>query len=480
MRKRNGDREGTARHVMDGELADSNEQELQKIGIGGADPLTKKKNRQKARKKVLLERSLTAVGEESSENCLPARWEDSRAVKAGRDTSKDAEGRNSAYHETTAKPSPKKAGKREGASRWAMALMALFVLLALGVLAGAYAYSQRWGKEASPPAETPTGGETEQPSRVIFVREDGTESGMLSAPELYAACADTAVSILTESEGRTGVGSGFFLRSDGYIGTSYHVIEGSEALTAVLSDGRRYEATPVAGNALCDLALLKIEGEGFCAVTPGSSSELLVGERVYAIGTPASLDYAGSISSGEVSYLGRTVRLGEDSEAGEEKKMTLIQTTAPVNRGNSGCPLFDGYGKLVGIVTMRLGDSFAGVGFAIPADGALPILQAMMEGRDVDEALLSSVAVRAPKLGVQGEADSEGGVFGVRIVGFSQGVTDPQGLKEGDLILLIDGVAVCVASDIRLALREKDPGESVSVTVLRGAQSLTFEVILRD
>ncbi len=477
MRKRNEDRERARRKFADGDLADSNEQELEKTDIGRGESTVSGKGDSKPSKKRLSERIPQSVREESSENVLPTPWEENRMIRAETDTPDYTSAKESSDEKEFTKSNREKGKKRAGFLWRAVALMALFVLLALTILAGAYAYSARWEEETPPPTADDTEAET-APSRVIFVRQDGSEIGRLTAPELYAACADTVVSILTESEGRESVGSGFFLRSDGYIGTAYHVIEGSQSQTVVLSDGSRYNATLVAGNALTDLALLKIEGQGFPAVTPGASSELLVGERVYAIGTPASLDYAGSISSGEVSYLGRTVRTYREDTGAPEKKMTLIQTTTPVNRGNSGCPLFDGYGNLVGIVTMRLGDTFAGIGFAIPADGALPILNAMIEGAALDDGLLSSVAVSAPRLGVLGEADSEGGVCGVRIVGFPEGETEGQGLKAGDLILRIDGQPVCTTAQIQYALREKDPEDKVSVTVLRGAQSLTFEIVL--
>ena len=213
-------------------------------------------------------------------------------------------------------------------------------------------------------------------------------------------------------------------------------------------------------------------------MTFGSSEELLIGEKVFAIGTPASVDYAGSMSSGEVSYLRRTVRINEETTGALQKKMTLIQTTAPVNPGNSGCPLFDEYGHLVGVITMKLGNSFAGIGFAIPSDGALSVLRAMMEGEPLSDTLLSSIAVSAPRLGVLGEADNMNGIYGIRVVGFADGAASAQVLKVGDLMTRIDETPICSASDIDIALREKNPGDTVQVTVLRGAQSLTFEVIL--
>ena len=116
------------------------------------------------------------------------------------------------------------------------------------------------------------------------------------------------------------------MSEDGYIGTVCHVVAGMESIRVVLPDGDTYEAQVVGSNERCDLALLKIDAEGLEPVSFGSSEALLTGERVVAIGTPASLDYAGSICSGEVSYNRRTVKIHSQSTGVLEKKMKLIQT----------------------------------------------------------------------------------------------------------------------------------------------------------
>ena len=317
-----------------------------------------------------------------------------------------------------------------------------------------------------------------KPDRVVFVKQYDDESGILTTAELYAKCVDSVVSILTKREKSSGVGSGFFLTSDGYIATANHVVEGMDSLTVVEADGTRHSAVLVAGNALTDLALLKIEKNDCPPLSFASSEELLIGERVIAIGTPASLDYAGSVCSGELSYVGRRVTIyGRDGQI--QKKMNLLQTDASLNPGNSGCPLFDEYGNVVGIVTMRLGDTYEGMGFAIPSSGAMQILHAMMQGEELSEALLSAVSTTAPSLGILGEAQSEDGICGVRVLDFSSS-TAPISyiLKKGDLIVQIDGTPVASRADVASALGQKIPGDTVAVTVLRGGQWLTFRVSL--
>lgn len=382
--------------------------------------------------------------------------------------------------------SPRKGRKRRAGNGSAIlcgTVMVLSLAAAMTLLVGLALTVGRYAtEEQTPSAEsqamdamgTPAGEE-----KLVFVRQYDDGDGLLSTPELYAGCAPSAVSVLVRNASSSGVGSGFILSADGYIATANHVVEGMESLTVVLSDGTRYEAFLVAGNALTDLALLKIDAQGLPAVTFGESGELLTGERVVAIGTPAAAEYAGSLCTGEVSYAERQVVIYDDGTGVPQKKLTLIQTDAPVNHGNSGCPLFDEYGRVVGMITMKLGDRYTGIGFAIPSDGARAILEAMMRGEELTDGLLSAVGVPAPRLGIIGDAAQSDGIFGVRILRFSSSdCSAAKTLKAGDLILQIDDTVIVSASDISTAILKKNPSDRVAVTVLRGGQRLTFEVIL--
>ena len=185
-----------------------------------------------------------------------------------------------------------------------------------------------------------------------------------------AACASSVVSILAEREEGQSVGSGFFLSEDGYIATAQHVVAGAKRITVRLSGGKEYNAVTVWGDGMTDLALLKINARGLRPLAFGSSASLVPGERVVAIGTPVSLDYAGSVDTGEVSYPKRSVRIyGENGTL--QKKMTLIQTNTALNPGNSGCPLLNGAGEVIGVVTMKLGSGYEGMSFAILSPGRL-------------------------------------------------------------------------------------------------------------
>ena len=312
--------------------------------------------------------------------------------------------------------------------------------------------------------------------RVIWVHEYGEAEGAMSTPELYEACRKSVVSIRTEKGEGVGIGSGFVWRSDGYIATAAHVVEGCERIEVMLWDERRFEADLVGSDDLTDLALLKIECNGLMPVVIGESDELLTGERVVAIGTPASLDYAGSVCSGEVSCARRTVKIYSEESGLLEKKMKLIQMSAPVNPGNSGCPLFDGFGRVVGVVTMKLGQSFSGIGFAIPSEGATQILDAMLRGEKPSDGVLAAVSVRPASLGIEGESYEIGGTYGVRITRVIDTGESP--LRTGDMLLNIEQTAVRSASDVEKTLQSYEPGDHALVTVLRNGQRLTFEVIL--
>ena len=372
-----------------------------------------------------------------------------------------------------------KTEKKHGTARYAIVLTLLF-LCAVVICAFAVSLGRKYAQEeALVEEEEKVSSETTGKEKIVFVRPYDDESGLLSLPELYEKYAPSVVSIRTQGKNGSGVGSGFFLREDGYLATVAHVVEGMESITVVTSEGKSFRASLVASNEMTDLALLKIEGNGFPAVTFGASGELLTGERVVAIGTPASLDYAGTLSSGEISYGLRTVKIYDGSGQILQKKMKLLQTSVPLNPGNSGCPLFDEYGRVVGIVTMKLGADFEELGFAIPSDGASEILGRMMRGEVLTEEVLSAVSVCAPRLGVLGESDELDGIAGVRVVRFFTNTCDAAiKLREGDLIIGLDGEPVATAEQMTSLVQAKNPGDGVLVTVLRSGQRLTFEVIL--
>ncbi len=315
--------------------------------------------------------------------------------------------------------------------------------------------------------------------KTIFIKEFDSKSGALTPQEIYASCLDSVVSIQAFSKNTEGIGSGFIYSADGYIATAHHVIADMNEINVILSDGSKHKAELVASNDLCDLALLKIETDGLKAVSFGSSSSLLVGEELVAIGTPASLDFAGTMTRGDLSYNARRVYIYDDESGDLKKKMTLLQTSAALNPGNSGGPVFDIYGKVVGIVTMKLGDGFDGIGFAIPTDAAIPILEDMKNGNTPSRDKLSAIASQAARLGIMGISAKKGDTLGVEIREISEcGGDADEKLCVGDLITSLADKAIDSTETLALALAKHDPEDIVAVTVLRSGQLLTFNVIL--
>ena len=316
--------------------------------------------------------------------------------------------------------------------------------------------------------------------RIVYVREYDSESGVLTTQEIYDKCLPSVVSISVSKDGGSGTGSGFIISEDGYIVTANHVIENATAINIILSDSNVYSARVIDGNDFTDVALIKIDATGLTPIQIGSSSDLLVGDNVVAIGTPASLNFAGSLAAGHVSYQKRIFKIS-DGNGAVEKKMTLIQTNALVNPGNSGCPLINEYGEAVGIVTMKLNSTYyEGMCFAIPLDAAMPIIEAMRDGEPYSH-LLSAISSYPAKIGISIRNTTVPGTeeFGMKIDGFTANHYDSvTKMKVGDIITHLNGVKIDSSAEFSLLLDKCKPSDKVSITFYRDGQYQTVYVTL--
>ena len=301
------------------------------------------------------------------------------------------------------------------------------------------------------------------------------ESLFLTVPEIYSQNTASVVSIYAKGENTSGIGSGFIISEDGYIATVSHVVAGMTEITVIFNDGEGFPATVVGANDFCDLALLKIERTGLAPVAIGKSSELSIGEQVVAIGTPVSLDYSNSLSYGVVSYDLRDLYIRSNNVL--EKKMRLIQVDATLNPGNSGCPLFDGTGNAVGIVTMKL-SNYDSICFAIPIDAAMRIFEAMKTGEALSDELVASVSRKPARLGIKA-GEGEGGVIIHKI---EENASDDikKSLKAGDIITAVNDTAVNDINILRRIIERLEPGDEITITVSRNGQSLTIPLILTN
>lgn len=271
---------------------------------------------------------------------------------------------------------------------------------------------------------------------------------------------------------QTSLGSGVVLSADGYILTNNHVVDGADALE-VVAEGETYEAKLIGTDPSSDLAVIKVDGATLKPIELGNSADLVVGEWVMAAGSPFGMEQ--SVSTGIVSAVNRSYA---DEESGAIYT-NMIQTDAAINSGNSGGALVDAEGKLIGINTLIMSTSgtSSGVGFAIPVDYAAGIAEQIIQGKSPSHAQMgiSMITVNdqiAQRFGLE---STEGAYINSLVSG---GAADKAGLKEGDVIVKVDGDEIISSSDLVLAVRAHNPGDQVQVTYLRDGKEETTTVTL--
>lgn len=279
----------------------------------------------------------------------------------------------------------------------------------------------------------------------------------------------------TQEYTQSSLGSGVILSGDGYILTNYHVIEGADKLQVVASGGE-YEAKVVGTDPSSDLAVIKIEASGLPAVEIGSSSDLVTGEWVMAVGSPFGLEQ--SVSTGIVSAVSRSSSSLYSSES-EAIYTNMIQTDAAINPGNSGGALVDKNGKLIGINTLiaSTSGSSSGVGFAIPVDYAMKIAEQIIAGQTPSYAQLGvSLTTVNSSVAARYNLPVSEGAYVTRVT--SNSGASEAGITEGDIITKVGDSKVTSASDLIIAVRSHNPGDMVSVTFNRSGSEQTVDVVL--
>ncbi|MBP3581107.1 MAG: trypsin-like peptidase domain-containing protein, partial [Clostridia bacterium] len=330
-----------------------------------------------------------------------------------------------------------------------------------------------------------------------YVAFDRTEydGEILTIPQIAAKCSPSSVGIVSQVEvsysypfgfgSGTGVseasGSGFIYSSDGYIITNHHVIEDAKKVTVILHNSAEYEAQIVGSDSLSDIAVLKINPDKDTPLIPmeiGNSDELVVGESVVAIGCPAGIEFIGTVTDGIVSAINRNVEISNDYGT-NQKTMTLIQTNATINHGNSGGPLINTRGQVIGINTLKLSSStYEGIGFSIPMNGAMPIIKQLIEHGKVIERTQDDFAYGKGVIGISGSAISEDESeyynipLGVLVVQIDKNSSAAKaGLRRGDIITHYNGKKVTSVDEINQAKGSARAGEQVTVTVYRDSEN---------
>ena len=302
--------------------------------------------------------------------------------------------------------------------------------------------------------------------------------GKLSATEVYKMTSPSVVGIVqyqtSYSFEAAGSGSGIILSDDGYIVTNAHVIEGAEKVKVVLYNEEEYEAVIIGADNQTDIAVLKIEAKNLVEAEFGDSSQVEIGETVYALGNPGGLSLQSSFTDGMISGLNRVITTDDSIYS-----MTVLQTSAAINPGNSGGALINEYGQVIGITSAKIiSTDYEGIGFAIPTQTAKPI---------IEEIITKGYISGRAKLGITGTTvDSVTSRYynvpeGVQII-----TIEPDGClygteaKVGDIIIGFKGEEITGMEDLQAMLAKSTPGDEVEIVLYRysatGMNDKTFTV----
>lgn len=306
----------------------------------------------------------------------------------------------------------------------------------------------------------------------------------LTAQEVYGINVDAVCGIATEVTtnvfGQTAstavVGSGFVLTEDGYVVTNNHVVEGTDNVSVKLHDGSTYPAEIIGGDSLSDVALLKIEAEGLSHVAVGDSDAIAVGEGCIAIGNPLG-ELTFTMTGGYVSALPREINISG-------KPISMFQTDAAINAGNSGGPLFDMAGNVIGITSAKIsgitgsGASIEGVGFAIPINEALRVVYDLQEYGYVRGRAFLGVTVKELDAAT---ADTYGLPVGPIVQSVvADSCADKAGIAVKDIILAFNGRTVQTYTQLMSALNKCSAGDEVTLRIYRAGAELDVTLTLDE
>ena len=329
---------------------------------------------------------------------------------------------------------------------------------------------------AAQPAENPPSVEIESsPAAPATPASEDEADGALSLQEIYKKCIGSVVSITASSQSGKSSGTGIVLSADGYLITNHHVIENAQVIAVQTSDGRQFQAAIVGSDEASDLAVLKVEADDLQPAEFGDSDKLAVGDRVVAIGDPLGAQLRGTMTSGIVSAINRDLEVND-------RTMTLIQTDAALNNGNSGGPLINCYGQVIGINTMKLRSYYSttaeGLGFAIPMAVAKPILEELMENGYVAGRPAIGISYDTLPLAFRIYYNLPEGVYISAVYDGSD--AQAKGVTAGDIITAVNGTRVTSIDELNRVKNQFTAGDSITLTLYNGGSYRDVEVTLID
>ena len=296
----------------------------------------------------------------------------------------------------------------------------------------------------------------------------------LTAQEVYAKVNPATVLVVAQTGESASIGTGVIMTEDGYVITNAHVISGGESCWVMLAGGWDYDAELVGFDADQDIAVLKlVDAVGLPTVEFGDSELAEVGDQVYAIGNPLGVELRGTMTEGIISAINRNVEL-------EGRTLNVLQTTAALNNGNSGGPLINRYGQVIGINTLKMSGTGApdeatveGLGFALPISSAYFV---------INDIIASGEYHGTPALGIMVSAmETDNGDSLVMAISVSEGSSaEEAGVLPGDIILAVDGRSVQTTAELMAIRRGHAVGDTMTLTLLRDGNSFDVDVVLRS
>ena len=302
------------------------------------------------------------------------------------------------------------------------------------------------------------------------------QDGGLSLQEIYEKNIPSVVSISCQQDRGSSTGTGVILTSSGYIVTNAHVVDGARSISVTLTDERSFTATLIGSDAVSDLAVLHVEADNLTPAEFGDSGILRVGDSVAAIGDPLGKELRGTLTNGIVSAINRDVTTGG-------RTLTLIQTNAALNSGNSGGPLINCYGQVIGINTLKIGAftdnaGVEGLGFAIPSTTVKEI---------VDQLIRQGYVSGRPTLGFEGKEVSllEQRFYrlpeGLLITAVTAGSdAEDKGICMGDVLVRLGTVRITSAEDVSRVLYGSKAGDTLEAVIYRGGRYYSLQLTLEE
>ena len=384
--------------------------------------------------------------------------------------------------------------KQENRKKRPMLRAALSIVLALALVAGSCAVTytainSKWEDKARMDAAAMEQMQQKLDKLQVTPSESLSyvpmEEGAMTPKMIYQNYASSVVAISAtvqsvsyggQTRQGTSTGSGFILTDNGYVVTNYHVIEGATSVKVVMGTEEEYDAEVIGYDSLNDVAVLKIDAENLPAVKLGSSDELCIGDMVVAIGNPLG-SLTATLTVGYVS--------GKDRQVATDSKsvINMIQTDAAINSGNSGGPLFNMYGEVVGITSAKYsgttssGASIEGISFAIPIDDVMSIIGDLRDFGYVTGAYLG-VTVQDTDSAAASLYGLPTGAYVVTVV--EKGSADRAGIQPKDIIIALGEYDVSTVSELTRTLRRFKAGDTTTVTVIRSGERITMDITLDE